>query len=59
LIGRTAARYVDSILQGTAPGDLPVQEVSKIEFAINRETAARLGLKVPQDLMIRADERYP
>lgn len=59
LIGRTAARYVDSILDGTPPADLAVQEVSKIEFAINLETAARLGVKVPQDLIIRADQRYP
>ena len=59
LIGRTSARYVDSILRGTPPGDLPVQEISKIEFAVNLETAARLGLKVPQNLVIRADERYP
>ncbi len=59
MIGRTSARYVDSILRGTPPAELPVQEVSKIEFAVNLETAARLGLKVPQDLIIRADERYP
>lgn len=59
LIGRTSARYVDSILRGTPPAELPVQEVSKIEFAVNRQTAARLGLKVPQELMVLADERYP
>jgi putative ABC transport system substrate-binding protein len=45
LIGRTAARYVDGILRGKAPGELPVQEVTKIEFALNRETAAELGLR--------------
>jgi putative ABC transport system substrate-binding protein len=59
LIGRTAARYVDGILRGKAPGELPVQEVARIEFALNRETAAELGLTVPHDLIIRADERYP
>lgn len=59
LIGQTSARYVDSILRGTPPAELPVQEISKIEFAVNRQTAARLGLKVPQELMVLADERYP
>ncbi len=59
LIGRTAARYVDSLLDGTAPAELGVQEIPKIEFAINLDTAARLGIKVPQDLIIRADQRYP
>ena len=59
LIGRTSARYVDSILRGTPPADLPVQEVPKIEFALNLETAARLGLKVPREQIIRAHFRYP
>ena len=39
-LGRAGARYVDAILRGTAPADLPVQELPKIEFAINLETAA-------------------
>jgi putative tryptophan/tyrosine transport system substrate-binding protein len=58
LIGRAGARYVDSLLRGTSPADLPVEEVSKIELAINLETAARLGIKVPQDMIIRADKVY-
>ena len=58
LIGRAGARYVDSILRGTAPSALAVQVVPKIEFAINLETAARLGIKVPQEMIIRADEVY-
>jgi putative ABC transport system substrate-binding protein len=58
LIGRGAARYVDSLLQGTSPADLPVEEISKIELAINLETAARLGIKVPQDMIVRADHVY-
>jgi putative tryptophan/tyrosine transport system substrate-binding protein len=58
LIGRAGARYVDSILRGTSPADLPVEEISKIELAINLETAARLGIKVPQEMIIRADEVY-
>ena len=59
LIGWTGARYVDRILDGAKPAELPVQEVPEIEFAINRETAARLGLRVPRELIIQADERYP
>lgn len=58
LIGRAGARYVDSILRGTSPADLPVEEVPKVEFAINLETAGRLGIKVPQEMIIRADEVY-
>lgn len=58
LIGRAGARYVDSLLAGRSPADLPVQEISKIELAINLETAARLGIKVPQEMIIRADEVY-
>jgi putative tryptophan/tyrosine transport system substrate-binding protein len=57
-LGRAGARYVDSILRGTSPADLPVQEFPKIEFAINLKTASRLGIKAPQDMIIRADEVY-
>jgi putative ABC transport system substrate-binding protein len=57
-IGRAGARYVDSILRGMAPGDLPVEEVPTVEFAINLATASKLGIKVPQDMIIRADKVY-
>jgi putative ABC transport system substrate-binding protein len=57
-VGREGARYVDSVLKGTLPADLPVEEVPTVEFAINLKTAARLGIKVPQDMIIRADEVY-
>jgi putative tryptophan/tyrosine transport system substrate-binding protein len=57
-IGRAGARYVDRILRGTAPADLPVEEVPTVEFAINLETAGRLGIRVPQDMVVRADEVY-
>jgi putative ABC transport system substrate-binding protein len=57
-IGRAGARYVDSILRGTSPADLPVEEIPTTEFAINLETAARLDIKVPQDMIIRANEVY-
>jgi len=58
LIGRAGARYVDALLRGAEPSDLAVQVVPKIEFAINLQTAARLGIKVPQEMIIRADEVY-
>ena len=58
-IGRAGARYVDSILKGTSPADLPVEEVPKIEFAINLKTAERLGIKVPQDMIIRGGRGLP
>lgn len=57
-VGRAGARFVDSILRGTAPADLPVEEVPKVEFALSLKTAQRLGIRVPQDLIVRADEVY-
>ena len=57
-LGRAGARYVDSILRGASPAELPVQEIPEIEFAINLETASRLGIKVPQEMIIRADKVY-
>lgn len=57
-IGAEGARYVDSILDGTSPADLPVDEIPETEFAINLATAGRLGIKVPQDMIIRADQVY-
>jgi putative ABC transport system substrate-binding protein len=57
-IGRAGARYVDSILRGTPPADLAVEEVPETEFAINLKTARRLGIKLPQDMIIQADKVY-
>jgi len=57
-IGRVGARYVDRILRGTSPADLAVEEVPDVEFAINLKTARRLGIRLPQDMIIRADEVY-
>ena len=57
-LGQAGARFVDSILRGTSPADLPVEDKPEIELAINLETAARLGIKVPQEMIIRADEVY-
>jgi putative ABC transport system substrate-binding protein len=53
---RRAASYVDRILKGAKPSDLPIQQPTKFQFIVNLKTAKTLGLTIPDKLLVLADE---
>ena len=52
---RSGALFIDKILRGAKPADLPVQQTTTFEFVVNLKTAKALGIQFPQQLLVRAD----